>query len=265
MTRIPMRRRTTDGAFVRAVGYVAAAALTVSAVWYGLLATRVTVADPPTPAAGQSIDSAMHRFYEWFATTVVQERFDLAVAIGGAVCLGLVALNLARLFDRGEPAALVGAYAIGIGGAIWSIGSLVQLGGHRAVGLMATHGNPIQTVNAIDFTVDTIDETFELTAVILLGLGLLAFVSAASRKPVAGSAWSTYTFASGLTMLALAVSYVVGTDDVTTWLLVVAGAAVIPMWIVWTARLSPVVPIPSIEAEDATATRERTPLRDQVA
>ena len=47
------------------------------------------------------------------------------------------------------------------------------------------------------------------------------------RTPLVGSAWTAYTFGAGLAMLALAVSYVVGPDDVTAWLLVVVGAVVL--------------------------------------
>ncbi len=85
------------------------------------------------------------------------------------------------------------------------------------------------------------------------------------RRPAVGSAWTTYTFAAGLAMLALAVSYVVGPDDVTAWLLVVVGAVVLPAWIVWTARLSAWMSVPPVGADDATATRGPTALRDQVA
>lgn len=263
-----------------AVGYAAAAALATSAIWYGLLTAHVTVASPPVPAVNDSADASMYQYYQWFVTTLPQERIDSALAIAGMLCLGLVGVNLARRFARGLRAATIGAYALGVGGASWSVGNLVQLGGHRAVGLMATHGNPIETVNAINFTVDMIDDAFELAAVVLLGFGLLSFVSAAMRRPAMrrpamrrpairrpalGSAWTTYTFGAGLAMLALAVSYVVGTDDVTAWLLVVAGAVVLPAWIVWTARLSAWTSVPPVEADDATATRESNALRDQLA
>ncbi len=93
----------------------------------------------------------------------------------------------------------------------------------------------------------------------------LAFVSAVLRTPVVGSAWTAYTFGAGLAMLALAVSYVVGPDDVTAWLLVVVGAVVLPAWIVWTARLSAWTSVPPMEGDDATATRSASALRDQVA
>lgn len=66
-------------------------------------------------------------------------------------------------------------------------------------------------------------------------------------------------------MLALAVSYVVGTDDVTAWLLVAVGAVVLPAWLVWTARLSAWTSVPTVDADDATPTRAPTALRDQLA
>jgi hypothetical protein len=66
-------------------------------------------------------------------------------------------------------------------------------------------------------------------------------------------------------MLALAVSYVVGTDDVTAWLLVVVGAVILPAWLVWTARLSASMSVPPVDMDDATAARGSTALRDQLA
>ena len=265
MTGTATREPTAVRGAKPAAGYAAAAALATSAIWYGLLTAHITIASPPLPAPEQTSDSALYQNYQWFVTTLPQERIDAALAMAGMLCLGLVGMNLARRFGRGLPAATIGAYAIGVGGALWSVGNLVQLGGHRAVGLMATHGNPIETVNAINFTVDVIDDAFELATVVLLGLGMLAFVSAAMRRPAVGSAWTTYTFAAGLAMLALAVSYVVGPDDVTAWLLVVVGAVVLPAWIVWTARLSAWTSVPPLGADDATATRGPTALRDQVA
>ena len=60
-------------------------------------------------------------------------------------------------------------------------GSLVQIGGHRAVGLMAGHSNPIGAVNAIAFTVNLIVATFVVAAFTLAGAGLLAFAVTARR------------------------------------------------------------------------------------
>jgi len=48
------------------------------------------------------------------------------------------------------------ALATGVSSLLWITGNVLELGGHRAVGLMATHANPIQATNAIAFTIDMI-------------------------------------------------------------------------------------------------------------
>jgi hypothetical protein len=64
--------------------------------------------------------------------------------------------------------------AIGAGAMLWVVGNVVQLGGYRAVGLMATHRNPPATVGSIHFT-DLIDDAFELASFALLEVGMFAF------------------------------------------------------------------------------------------
>src|ERR1700741_673747 len=93
-----------------AVGYAAATALAISAIWYGLLTAHVTVTSPPVPASDESLDSAMYQNYQWFATTLPQERIDAALAIAGMLCLGLLGMTLARRFGRGGQGATIGAY-----------------------------------------------------------------------------------------------------------------------------------------------------------
>lgn len=73
-----------------------------------------------------------------------------------------------------------------------------MLGGHRAVGLMATHDNPIQTTNSIAFTIDTIDDTFALTAFTLIGAGMLSFPIAALQRRPSRRVWPGYTIIVGV-------------------------------------------------------------------
>src|SRR5215475_5674558 len=142
------------------VMYVAAAAFLISAVWYALIANNITVASPPAAAPGESLDSTLHRWYQWFVTTLPQERFDTATALVGMFSLVVVAATLRGRFGRSATLSRIGGYALGLGGVMWTIGDTLQLGGHRAVGLMAMHDNPIETVNAIAFTVDTVTQAF---------------------------------------------------------------------------------------------------------
>jgi hypothetical protein len=82
-------------------------------------------------------------------------------------------------YDR--TAASTGSFLNVAGAAAWTAGSLFLLGGHRAVGLMATNVNPIQTTNSISFTIDTTSEAFSLAAFTLLAAGMLAFARAAAN------------------------------------------------------------------------------------
>jgi hypothetical protein len=79
-------------------------------------------------------------------------------------CLATAAVFLRNLLGRDRELARTGALAIGAGSLLWITGSAAELGGHRAVGLMATHTTPIQTTNSIAFTIDTIVAVFALAA-----------------------------------------------------------------------------------------------------
>src|SRR5215467_5304178 len=128
-------RREPDGV-ASIVLYVAAAAFLVSAIWYALIANHVTVASPPLASPGEPLDSTLHRWYQWFATTLPQERFDTAIALLGMLSLVIVAATLRGRFGRSATLSRIGGYALGLGGIMWTIGDTLQLGGHRAVGLM---------------------------------------------------------------------------------------------------------------------------------
>jgi hypothetical protein len=217
----------------RHVAYLAAAAFAVANGWHVLLAEHVIVAAPPVLAPSEPLEAAMHRWYAWFVTTLPQERFGTGIAIVGMLCLATVGALLGDRLGR------LPGYAVALGALVWTIGNILMLGGHRAVGLMATHNNPIETVNAINFTVDTVTETFELTGFALMGCGLVGFASHALRHHAAIRAWVAVTVVLGVGMLLIAVGYAAGAEDPVTWLQTAGGLLLLPIWLVWTAHLHP--------------------------
>jgi hypothetical protein len=233
------------------VAYVAAAAFVVAAVWYGLTTRFVTVANQPAPNHSVPLDAELHRWLNWFFITLPQQRLDTGVAIAGFLCLVPLAAFARDLLGRDRVLARVGSLAMPTGALLWVAGNLLQLGGQRAAGLMATHRNPIQTVNAILFTVNTIDEAFKLVALVVLGVALLAFAGAAVGG-VAGSravprAWCGYSLLLGVVLLALSgadaandnlIDLLLGKQCPTdTSHLLAGGALLLPVWLLWTGRL----------------------------
>ncbi|HEU0240387.1 MAG TPA: hypothetical protein VFR11_14070 [Micromonosporaceae bacterium] len=232
---VTKEHRQADGvAWV--VMYVAAAAFLISAIWYALIANHVTVASAPLAPPGEPLDSALHRWYQWFATTLPQERFNTAIALLGMLSLVVVAATLRGRFGRSATLSRIGGYALALGGVMWTIGNTLQLGGHRAVGLMATHDNPIEAVNAIAFTVDTVTQAFELVALLLIGGGMLALAAQARRTTAMRPGWIGSTATVAVAVLVLAAAYADASDDLTLWLLVGIGAVLLPVWLMWTAR-----------------------------
>jgi hypothetical protein len=123
---------------------------------------------------------------------------------------------------------------VAAGSLLWIAGSVLALGGHRAVGLMATHANPIQTTNSIAFTVDTIAAAFALAAFALIGAGMLGLAAAAPRP--AHRAWARGTIVVALAVLVTAGSYAAGDDGFTDLMLLIGSAALLPLWLIWTGR-----------------------------
>jgi hypothetical protein len=211
----------------------------------------VTVARPPWFDPDVPLDAELHRWFAWVVTILPRERLDMGVAIAGFLCLVPLAGFARDLLGRGRVLARMGSLALSTGALLWVTGNLLQLGGHRAVGLMATHGNPIQTVNAILLTVGTIDEAFKLVALAVLGVGLLAFAGAAVGG-VAGSravprAWCGYSLLLGAVLLGLSGAYAANDNLVGLLLgrrcptdtshLLAGGALLLPVWLLWTGRL----------------------------
>src|SRR5262249_22671542 len=152
------------------VAYVGAAAFAVAAAWYGLALHGITLSSPPQVGHNVSADRGLHLYYRWFVTTLPQERFYTVIAIAGFGCLAALALAVRdKLRHERAAAARTSAVGIGAGAALWIAASIAQLGGHRAIGLMATHANPIQAVNSIAFTIDTTASALFLAAFALIG------------------------------------------------------------------------------------------------
>jgi len=228
----PSRRKIEPGAWV---AYSGAAAFAISAVWYSLATRDVTQAAPPQLGPKVGAERGLHLYYRWFATTLPQERLYTVIAIAGFGCLAAVAVAASAQFGRDRALARASAFSIAAGAAIWIVANLVLLGGHRAIGLMATHANPVQAVNSIAFTVDTIVSALSLATFALIGAGLLGFGYAA-RTLRGYRAWAGASAAAGLLMLAVAWSYASGPGDLTDWLLLISGVAALPAWLILSTR-----------------------------
>ena len=216
------------------VAYAGAAAFVIAGVWFWLATKGVTVATAPRGAAGVTAQQAMRAYYRWQVTTLPQERFYTAIAIAGFLCLAASAFSARDLLGLDRAPARIGAGLVGAGSLLWIAGSVLELGGHRAVGLMATHANPIQTTNSIAFTIDTIAAAFALAAFALIGAGMLGFAAAARRPP--RRAWARGTIVIALVTLVTAGSYAAGHDGFSELMLLIAGAGLLPLWLIWTGR-----------------------------
>jgi hypothetical protein len=232
-----LQRVTAAGISHRAgmAAYVGAAAFIVATAWYALAVEHVVVPAPPQPAHVPA-DSAMREYYHWFAGTLAQERLYLAIAIAGFAAFAAVAGFVRQALDRDSALAVAAAQAIAAGAIAYGVGTVIFLGGHRAVGLMATHSNPIQATNSIAFTIDSIDQAFDVTAYALFCAGLLAFAWIAWRQD--RQAWAGYTALLGLLALVIAWSYAGGGGNLTNDLLFAGGLVGLPGWLIWSARMA---------------------------
>jgi len=240
--RTPPRRASLAPALgADLLAYVGAAAFVVAAVWHGLTAHYITLAKPPAFNPNAPLDGELHRWFNWFVTTLPQERLDTGIAIAGFLCLVPLAVFVRDLLGRDRVLARIGSAALPTGALLWVTGNLLHLGGRRAAGLMATHHNPIQTVNAILFTVDTIDDAFELAAFAVLGLAALAFAGAAINGPMGNRAvtraWCGWSLLLGAVLLALSGADAAAAGSLTDLLLPATAALLLPVWLVWTGRL----------------------------
>lgn len=232
---IERQQATRSGSQASVVAYVGAAAFAIAAAWFWLVTKGVTVAAAPRIGPDVGPQQGMRIYYHWQATTLTQERYYTSLAIAGFLCLAAAAVFLRDRLGRDRSPARIGAWLAGAGAFLWMTGSILQLGGHRAVGLMATHANPIQATNSIAFTIDAISQAFALAAFALTGAGMLALAAAGQRHEHRG--WVSYTIVTALTMLTTAAAYAVGNDNFLDLMLIASGGVVLPVWVIWASRI----------------------------
>jgi hypothetical protein len=233
---IERRRTNTTAGPVTFVAFAGAAAFVIAAAWFWLATRGVTEAAAPRIGPGVTAQQGMRIYYRWQATTLPQERYYISIAIAGFLCLAATATSVRDLLGRDHLPARIGASLAGAGSLLWITGSILQLGGHRAVGLMATHANPIQATNSIAFTIDTISQAFALAAFALLGAGILTLAAAARHR--GHRHWASYTTVTALAMLATAGAYAAGHDNFLDLMLVASGGVLLPIWLIWASRIS---------------------------
>ena len=212
-----------------------AVAFLVATVWYGLLSQQISVSDEPTFARDIPFDQVLEGFYDWYVTTLMQERLDIMVAVVGFLALVGVALALREAFGRERSVGVLGAAAVTLGSVFWIVGNVVQVGGHRAVEVMARGGNDLDPVNAISFTIDRIDDWFELLGFGLIGLGLLAFAAGAIRDGGVWRAWGYSSIALGVLLVIVSIAYAFDNGDLVDLLLLISGVLLAPAWGIWVA------------------------------
>jgi hypothetical protein len=227
--------KDTAGA-LRIVGCLGAAAFVIAAAWFGLATRGVTVARAPEAGPDATPLQVMRGYYRWQVTTLPQERLYTSIAIAGFLCLAVAAVYLRDLLGRDRAPSGIGALLVGAGAVAWISGAVLELGGHRAVGLMATHANPIQATNSIAFTIDTIGDAFALAAFVLIGAGMLAFAGAALQQRPGHRAWAGYTIVIALAMLVTAGAYAAGVGGLSDLMLFADGVVLVPLWLIWTGR-----------------------------
>lgn len=220
-----------------AVAYIGAVAFVVAASWYILAVKSVTVASEPEFSAGLSQEEKLRIFFRWVVSTLPQERLYTSIAIVGFFCLGATVISVRSSISRGSSAALVGAFAVSTGSTLWIVGNVVQLGAHRAVGVMVTHpAGSLSNASDLMFTADLIDDAFEVTAFAVIGVGMLvlaaeSFVSSTNRF------WMGSTIAIGVFMPVTSIAYLADRGDLTDLLLVLGGVVLLPAWLIATGRL----------------------------
>ena len=216
-----------------------AVAFAVSAVWYMLQDRYVVIQAPPAAGPGTPQEQAWRAEYAWRATTLVQERAVLVIAIVAFACLAITAAIPGRsgpgTLGRAAVAATAAAWAF------WTLAALLRIGGHWAVDLMSTHANPLPTVVSIDFTVDTLALVVEAAAYVVLAVGVLGCLATLGRA--AAPAFAAVSVVAVILLLTLAVTELRG-DDVTVWLELAGGAVVLPAWLLLPARRALPQPVP---------------------
>jgi hypothetical protein len=185
---------------------------------------------PDVPA-----QQAMRIYYRWQATTLRQERYYIAIAIAGFLCLAASAAFVEGPAGHDRAAARIGPLLVSAGCLLWIAGNVLVLGGHRAVGLMAAHANPIHATNSIAFTIDTISQAFAVAAFALIGAGMLALAAAMPRP--GHRAQLGCAIAIALVIPITAASYATGSDNFSDLMLFISGLLALPLWLIGTGRI----------------------------
>ena len=219
---------------VRLVAYAGAAAFAIAAAWFWLAVKGVTVSPAPRTGPDMPAQQAMRIYYHWQATTLPQERYYFAIAIAGFLCLAACASSVQGPARHDRAPARIGPLFVSTGCLLWIAGYVLVLGGHRAVGLMAAHANPIQATNSIAFTIDTISQAFAVAAFALIGAGMLALAAAIPGH----RAQLGCTIGTALVMLITAASYASGSDNFSDLMLFISGLLALPLWLIGTGRIS---------------------------
>jgi hypothetical protein len=217
--------------------YLGVVAFVVATLWFGLATKGVTVATAPQVNPNATEDQQLHTYYAWFVATLPQERLYASIAIVGFLCLAAIAGTVRDLLGRDRGIARIGASAMSVGSVLWVAATVFQLGGHRAVGMMATHSNPIGAVASIAFTIDTTFNALALASYALVGVGMLAFAIAAAQVWPGSRGWVGCSAVIGVLMLVIAWSYGGDHDDVTSLALFAGGGVLLPLWLLWTERI----------------------------
>ncbi len=220
------------------VAYVGAAAFATAAVWNMLVSKAITVAAAPQITPKTPLLQGTHTYFRWLLTTFPQERACTIAAMIGFGCLAVTASFTRDLLGRDRTLPRAGSAAITFGAALWVAGAILQLGGHRAIGMMATHANPILTVASIAFTIDLTGEAFALTAFALIGAGLIAYARAASQTHPQHRVWAGYTLITAALAFVIAATYATSNGNLTDLLLLAGGAIILPVWLIWTSRVT---------------------------
>lgn len=219
---------------IRPLAIGTAIALAGAAVWVTLVEQGVTVSEPPPFTTGT--EAEQEAWYAWVSTTLPQRRLArllLGLALTG---VGLTALRSTRPSwgSRG------GATVLASGAAIWCLADLAQAGGERAVELMAAAENPIETVNAIAFTVDVTTEWLEAGSAVLIGVGAAA-MARDFLKEQRTRGLGICSVLVGVAGLVFGVMILLPGVD-TTIAGIALGVILLPTWVVWLSLVATPAP-----------------------
>jgi hypothetical protein len=198
---------------------------------------RLSSPPSPRPLPGQSREEWLQTYFDWFTSTLADERFYGGAAIIGFLCLLATGAFVRNRLGSDRALATLGAQTVAVGAIIWVVGNVATLGGHHAVGVMTKRGDPLETVRLIAWLIDDIDDAFELVGLAVIGVGFVALAWQSTRSAAREVAWSRLTALVGLVFLATAIAYATREFDLVDLLLVMVGVLLLPAWFVWTGRL----------------------------